>query len=83
MDEYLSTGKASPRSERAEVQCSYEVVGGIQAGTDTKNRVLLKRILLVPTDSCYYINSISTRLFWKHLDIKIPTRRRNDITYEI
>ena len=36
MDEYLTTGKASPRSKRTEVQCAYEVVGGRQAETGTK-----------------------------------------------
>ena len=40
MDEYLTTSKASPRSERTEVQCAYEVVGERQAETGTKeNRV--------------------------------------------
>ena len=36
MDEYLTIGKASSRSERAEVQCAYEVVGGRRTGTGTK-----------------------------------------------
>ena len=35
MDEYLTTGKASPRSERTEVQCAYEVVERRQAETGT------------------------------------------------
>ena len=43
MDEYLITDKASPQSERTEVQCAYGVEEGRQAVTGTqKNRVPLE-----------------------------------------
>ena len=63
MDEYLTTGKASPLNERTEAQCTYEVVGGRQAETGTKiNRVPLELPPLVPTAIISYIISISLRL---------------------
>ena len=59
MDEYLTTGKASPGSERTEVQCAYEVVGRRQAETGTKkNKVSLELPTLVPTQIISCINSI-------------------------
>ena len=71
MDEYLTTGKASPRSERTEVQCGYEVVGGRQSETGTKkNKVPLELPTLVPTQIISYINSISLRLLLKYLDVQ-------------
>ena len=72
MDEYLTSGKASPRSERTEVQCAHEVVGGRQAETGTKeNRVPLE----LPTQMISYINSIYLRLFRQHVYIQILTMR--------
>ena len=68
MDEYLTTGKArEPRRETTEVQCAYEVVGGRQAETGTKKIVPLELPTLVPTQIISYINSISLRLFRKHI----------------
>ena len=59
MDEYVITGKASPRSERTEVQCAYEVVEGRQAETGPQknslsrashtNYFLFKFYLFMPT----------------------------------
>ena len=66
MDEYVITGKASLRSERTEVQCSYEVVEGRQAETGTPHELPT----LVPTQFISYINSISLHLLWKYLDIQ-------------
>ena len=71
MDEYLIASKASPRSERTEVECAYKVVERRQAETGTqKNRVPLELPTLVPTQIISYINSISSRLLWKYLDIQ-------------
>ena len=63
----LTTGKAGPQSERTEVQCADEVVGGRQAETGTKkNRVPLE----LPIPIISYIISISLRLPRKYLDIQ-------------
>ena len=82
MNEYLTTGKASSRSERTDVQCAYEVVGERQAETGTKkNRVHLKLPTLVPTQIISYINSISFRLFRKHIYTNTDDEE-HDVKYE-
>ena len=66
MDECLITGKASPRSERTEVQRAYGVGEGRQAETGTpKERVPFELLAQIIS----YINSIPIHLLRKYLYI--------------
>ena len=69
MEEYLTTGKASPRSERTEVQCAYEVIGG-RLREEAREEVPLELPTQVPTQIISYTISISLRLLRKYLDIQ-------------